>query len=643
LAKQLIQRADEPRDDAAGAYAFFDAAIELAVEAGDVESALLAIDGMAKQYDVDGPAMKLARLQAMTTKAPDSLDRNALAERVLETADEAVTQDRFDVAKQLIELARTTLGTLDDAALSRSVGMTDDTPSLRKVEAAMMRLDAIRQAYDSLADARKALAERPQDPQASLAIGKYECFTKGNWSAGLPLLAQGADERLAEIAAAELKKPTDTASIVALADDWWQAAEAEAAGAQKQIQWHAVAWYKQVQPKLSDGKVRGQVRTRILAAGEPGVSTGPVEPPPAIANLAECRTEQNRTALLHYYGGDDQTEAAVHQALVWIAAHQFPDGSWNFDHRGPRDRNASADPGALDEAPNTATALALLPFLGAGHGPRRGEFRRNVGGGLNFLRSRMTPVGADAATLYEPQAGFLPSHAIATCALCEAVALTSDSQSQRAAQHAVDFLVGTQNTDGGWSLKPSLPDQPAGSSDFFATAWSIAALKTAQWSGLRVPDTKLKLAGSYLDGLRAVDGAGFLRERRDGRADPTASAAGALSQIYLGRAMKQLELLQLVAGAAAQGPGLGGEFYQNLCMAHVMREVGGAPWIKFSTALRNHLLETQANDGPEKGSWYLESVGWGNHVGGRLFCTALATLTLESYYRFPPIDLNPKK
>ncbi len=631
LAKQLIQRAGEPQEDTAAAYAFFDAAIELAVEVDDFELALLAIDSMAKQYDVDGPTMKLAQLQTIATKAPDTIDRNALADWILEAADEAVTRDQFDVAKQLIELARTTLGTLDDASAHRNV------------EATMTRLNAIRQAYDDLADARHALAERPRDPQASLAIGKYECFTKGNWPAGLPLLAQGTDEQLAQIATSELKKLTDTASIVTLADDWWQAAEGEPAGAQEQIRWHAATWYKQVESKLSDGKVRAQVRTRILATGKPAASVGPVESPPAIADLAACRTEQNRTALLRYYGGGDQTEAAVQMALVWIAAHQFPDGSWNFDHRGPRDRNASADPGALDQAPNTATALALLPLLSAGHGPRRGEFRRNVGGGLNFLRSRMTPVGTDAATLYEPQAGFLPSHAIATCALCEAVALTTDAQSQKSAQNAVNFLVNTQNTDGGWSLKPSLPDQPSGSSDFFATAWSVTALKTAQWSGLRVPETKLKLASSYFDNLRAPDGSGFLRERRDGRANPTATAAGALSQLYLGRAMKRLELLQLVADLAAQGPALAGEFYQNLCMAQVMREVGGLPWTTFSTALRDHLLEAQANDGPEKGSWYLESVGWGNHVGGRLFCTALATLTLESYYRFPPLDLNPKK
>ncbi|MDZ7620621.1 MAG: prenyltransferase/squalene oxidase repeat-containing protein, partial [Patescibacteria group bacterium] len=264
-------------------------------------------------------------------------------------------------------------------------------------------------------------------------------------------------------------------------------------------------------------------------------------------------------------------------------------------------------------------------------------------GGLNFLRGRMTPAGADAASLYEPQAGFLPSHAMATCALCEAVALTADPQSQKAAQNAVNFLVNTQNPDGGWSLKPSLPDQPGGTSDFFTTAWSVAALKTGQWVGLRVPESKLKLAGSYFDNLRTASGGGFLRQRNDGQADPTASAAGALAHMHLGRTTIRLDLLQLVGGAVEQGPALAGQFYQDLCTAQVIREIGGPPWTKFHTALRDFLLEAQAADGPEKGSWYLESVGWGNHVGGRLFCTALATLSLETYYRFPPLELNPKK
>ncbi len=636
LARQLVERANEPEDDPAAAYAFLDSAIDLAAEAGDADLLLNTIDGLAERYDVDEMALKLAKLQAAIAKAPDASARSALGTHVLGTADEAILQDRFEVGRQMLELARTAVGTLDSAALDRSVGGVEDSPLQRELAATEQRLAETQKAYENLADVRKAYEKTPDDPQAALALGRYECFVKGNWEKGLPLLAKSADEQLAQLADTELKQPAKIADQLALADAWWQAAESQPAGEQEHVRWHAVTWYKQVAPELTDAVAQERARGRILATAEPGTASIPSEPPPAIADLAACRTDENRAALLRYYGGDAKSEAAVQQALTWLAAHQLPEGFWSFDHRGPRNRNTSENPGALDQAPATATAVALLPFLGAGQSPRRGEFRRTVGNGLIFLRKRLAPVGADAASLYEPQAGGLPSHAIGTCVLCEAVALTVDAQSQKAAQSAVNFLVEMQNTDGGWPAQPHLPNQPSEPSDLIATAWSLAALRTAQWVNLRVPDAKVKLAAGYLDTLRAEDGSGFLRERRDARPELTASAAGALALLYLDGNRKPSELLPLVARAAQRGPGTAGQFYQDLCMSQVMREIGGHPWSKYHRSLRDYLLETQATDGPEKGSWYVESAAWGNRQGGRLFCTALAALALESYYRYPP-------
>ncbi len=51
---------------------------------------------------------------------------------------------------------------------------------------------------------------------------------------------------------------------------------------------------------------------------------------------------------------------------------------------------------------------------------------------------------------------------------------------------------------------------------------------------------------------------------------------------------------------------------------------------------RDYLVREQAKDGHERGSWYLGRSHF-NQVGGRLYCTAIATLTLEVYYRFMSI------
>ncbi len=375
-------------------------------------------------------------------------------------------------------------------------------------------------------------------------------------------------------------------------------------------------------------------------AAEPDseIPSEPREPPPAIANLAACRDRSNRAALLNHYGGDAETEAAVQHALAWLAEHQMPGGYWSFNHQGPGQAKRSANPGTLEKAPNAATALALLPFLGAGHSPRQGGYRRNVLEGAIFLRARIVPVAPDGGTLYERQADSMPSHAMATCTLSELMAVTADAQTLGAAQAAVNFIVNTQNPDGGWSRTPKPPGEQPDPSTLFATAWNVSALQTARWAGLRVPESQMKLAEAWFDNMLLPDESGFPRRSGSSRADPTATADGLLAQMYLGRQPNRPELTRFVATVAENGPATNGYFYRNLRTSQILREVGGQPWTTFSTALRDHLLATQAQSGPERGSWYTDAEAWGNHEGGRLFCTAMAALILQTYYRHPPLD-----
>ncbi len=55
-------------------------------------------------------------------------------------------------------------------------------------------------------------------------------------------------------------------------------------------------------------------------------------------------------------------------------------------------------------------------------------------------------------------------------------------------------------------------------------------------------------------------------------------------------------------------------------------------WPEWNRALQGDLLKTQGRHGPHAGSWEPNTV-WGS-VGGRVYTTAMATLCLESYYRY---------
>ena len=89
------------------------------------------------------------------------------------------------------------------------------------------------------------------------------------------------------------------------------------------------------------------------------------------------------------YGGNDASEAAVAAALKWFADHQNPDGSWSYDHRTGPCQGRCADAGSLTDCKTGATAMALLPFLGAGQTHKQGTYKKNVKRGLYFLTSQM--------------------------------------------------------------------------------------------------------------------------------------------------------------------------------------------------------------------------------------------------------------
>ena len=66
-----------------------------------------------------------------------------------------------------------------------------------------------------------------------------------------------------------------------------------------------------------------------------------------------------------------------------------------------------------------------------------------------------------------------------------------------------------------------------------------------------------------------------------------------------------------------------------------MYQHGGKPWQDWNASVRDMLVELQVQTGPMTGTWDPKDE-WGRY-GGRLYSTALATLTLEVYYRLLPL------
>ena len=89
--------------------------------------------------------------------------------------------------------------------------------------------------------------------------------------------------------------------------------------------------------------------------------------------------------------------------------------------------------------------------------------------------------------------------------------------------------------------------------------------------------------------------------------------------------------------------------YYNYYATQVMRHWEGSMWKKWNGVMRDHLVNSQATKGHEAGSWFIDShqyvaneelnpdFDYGAAQGGRLYCTSMATMILEVYYRHLPI------
>ncbi len=328
-------------------------------------------------------------------------------------------------------------------------------------------------------------------------------------------------------------------------------------------------------------------------------------------------------ALLARRGGNIHSEKAVAAALEWLKRHQLPDGGWDFDHTKAPGCRGCRNIGR-NQSRNAATALALLPFLGAGQTHKEGKYRDVVYHGLNFLGRRMKPDGAlnDSGNMY--------AHGLAAIALCEAFAMTQDKSLHPAAQRSLDFIVYAQDpVGGGWRYQPKQPG------DTSVVGWQIMALKSGHMAYLRVPPATVKKAFDFLDHVQANSGANY-GYTGPGQGEAT-TAIGLLCRMYLGWKKDNPALQRGVEWLSNRGPSKSNMYY-NYYATQVLCHWEGEEWKKWNSVMRDYLINTQAKEGCENGSWFFgEGHDHGREAGARLYFTALAAMTLEVYYRHMPI------
>lgn len=334
---------------------------------------------------------------------------------------------------------------------------------------------------------------------------------------------------------------------------------------------------------------------------------------------------------------EDQARA-VDRGLEWLAKAQEPNGAWvsRIGYKLNEGFNITEE-----SKPHLGvTALSGMAFLAGGHLPGRGRYGENVNRALDFV------LGCQSEDGFLFHAGSrMYDHAFATLFLAEIVGMTHREDAQKVLQKAVDFIVRSQNKDGGWRYEPYQRE-----SDMSIVVCQVIALRAARNIGIKVPRSTIDLAARYVvdsavtaeynaqQGIWGSNPLGTFRYQRDqySRTSFPLTAAGVTALHGLGiysdeLIHKGLEYLASEHSRFNSKPdnrrGHYFFWYGHYYAVQAMYTAGAPYWEPYFENLRNTLLTMQQPDG-----------SWRNEIGpGPALGTAMAVLILEIPYRLLPI------
>jgi len=364
----------------------------------------------------------------------------------------------------------------------------------------------------------------------------------------------------------------------------------------------------------------------------PAEPTKPAAPPtaPKPENFAQ-RAPEVRQEVLKKTGGSPETERAVAAALDWFKAHQSPDGRWSGQHF--EDKCDCTAPAEI-EADAAMTGITLLCYLGAGHthlseGPHRDGVKKALTWIVNRTDSSGDLRGGGGGGRDRGETMY--SQTIAAVALCEAYAMTRDPWLEAPARRAVTF-VARASTRGNTSA-----------SDTSVLGWQIMAIKSAQRAGFDVPTTAFDAARRWLDQTSSRNNPGRYAYAPGESPSPAATAEAMFVQQLLGHTRDEPRMRQSAEFILTTPPAWRREaathywYYATLALFQQQ----GDHWKTWNDSIARELLKNQHKDGHAKGSWDPQDP-W-SRLGGRVYQTAVCTLSLEVYYRYRLAEPQPKQ
>jgi hypothetical protein len=366
-----------------------------------------------------------------------------------------------------------------------------------------------------------------------------------------------------------------------------------------------------------------------------------------VPSAYRLRTDEERDRAILKFGGSAETEEAVERSLKWLASVQSPDGRWDASEFGAGqvqiDEEGINRNFAGREADAGVTALAVLAFLGKLHTVDQGTYSPHVNRALRWLIGQQTSkrwgegFGATDGFLGGNASDFeaMYCHAMATFALAEAYAMSRDNVDAQwlrpPLERAVSFIFDVQNPDGGWRY---VKGQREGDMSIFG--WQLMALKSAEAAGIALDESKAAQMRKFLSDRKLGTNGGLAGYRLNEQPTATMTAEALYCRQMLGLAdnpAASQEAVQYLLSNLPQRTNMNLYYWYYGTLA--MYQHGGVEWTQWNQTVRDLLLSEQRRSGALAGSWDPRGQ-WGGY-GGRIYATAIATLSLEVYYRYLPL------
>lgn len=321
LAEKFVQKAEELENDPVGRFVLLQNACDIAVEVGGVQTAIKAIDQLARHYEIDALGMKTEAL-LKAGKLDRSGSRQAqIARLALTLVEDAVAADDHPKAKRLGTIAMEAARSARDGAL------------IREIAACNKEFEDMAAAYSATEQARKTLEDAPGDQTANRIVGQYLCLAKRQWERGIPMLALGGPAPLCLAAKDDLQaqsKLGEVAPDVArkLADQWWDLAERQTGERAKMaVRGRAASWYLHALSSLS-GMTKAKAGKRVEEVRAAGVSIERISRvgqaqeavPVAKAEAAEGEAAKPRTAGTVHVVADFEAQARKPRKIYGVVS-----------------------------------------------------------------------------------------------------------------------------------------------------------------------------------------------------------------------------------------------------------------------------------------------------------------------------------